>query len=66
MRVVASYLHMRRVTIDTARDQVLGAAEKVKAGTAGPEIATLVARLEEVTGVGFAELARAAKDWTEI
>jgi hypothetical protein len=56
MRVVASHLHMRRVTIDTARDAVIDAARAVKAGTAGPETENLVARLEKVTGVGIAEL----------
>ena len=66
MRVVASHLHMRRATIDTARDAVIDAARAAKAGTAGPEIATLVARLEKVTGVGIAELARAAEEWREV
>jgi hypothetical protein len=66
MRVVASHLHIRRATIDTARDAVIDAARAVKAGTAGPEIATLVARLENVTGVGIAELAKAAEGWREV
>jgi hypothetical protein len=66
MRVVASHLHMRRATIDTARDEVLQAAHKVKAGTAGPEVETLVARLEKVTGVGIAELGNAAEEWREV
>ena len=66
MRVVASHLHMRRVTIDTARDAVLDAAQTVKAGTAGPETENLVARLEKVTGVGIAELGKAAEGWREI
>ena len=52
MRVVASHLHMRRGTIDTARDAVLDAARTVKAGTAGPETENLVARLEKVTRRG--------------
>ena len=51
MRVVASHLHMRRATIDTARDAVIDAARVIKAGTAEPEIATLVARLEKGTGL---------------
>jgi hypothetical protein len=66
MRVVASHLHMRRVTIDTARDVVLDAARAVKAGTTEPEIAILIARLEKVTGVGIAELAKAAEGWREV
>jgi hypothetical protein len=61
MRVAASHLHMRRVNIDTARDEVLDAARRIKAGTAGPEIQHLVARLEKVTGVAIAELAKAAE-----
>ena len=52
MRVVASHLHIRRVTIDTARDAVIEAARAVKAGTAGPETENLVARLEKVTRRG--------------
>jgi hypothetical protein len=63
MRVVASHLHMRRVTIDTARDEVLNAAQQLQASTAGPETKTLAARLEKVTGVGIVELAKAAQDW---
>ena len=66
MRVVASHLHMRRVTIDTARDAVLDAARTVKAGTATPEIVTLVDRLEKVTGVDIAELGNDAEDWREV
>ena len=66
MRVVASHLHMRRATIDTARDAVLDAARAIKAGTAGPEITTLVARLEKVTGVGIAQLGKAAEGWREV
>ena len=66
MRVVASHLHMRRVTIDTARDAALDAARAAKAGTAGPEISTLIARLEKVTGVGIAELGKAADGWREV
>jgi hypothetical protein len=65
MRVVASQLHMRRVTVDTARDEVLKAAHWIQASTGGPETKTLVARLEKVTGVGVAELAKAAKSWRE-
>jgi hypothetical protein len=66
MRVVASHLHMRRVTIDTARDEVLQAAEKVKSGATTPKIETLVARLEKVTGASIAELAGAAERWREV
>jgi len=56
MRVVASHLHMRRATIDTARDAVIDAARVIKAGTAEPEIATLVARLEKGTGLDEARV----------
>jgi hypothetical protein len=66
MRVVASHLHTRRVTIDTARDEVLNAARHTKAGTGGPEIARLVARLEKVTGVDIAALGKAAEGWREV
>ena len=66
MRVVASHLHMRRATIDTARELVLDAARAFTARTAGPEIATLVARLEKVTGVGIAELGKSAEGWREV
>jgi hypothetical protein len=66
MRVVASHLHMRRVTIDTARDEVLKAAHLLQSGSADPETKTLAARLEKVTGVGVAELAKAAESWREV
>jgi len=66
MRVVASHLHVRRATIDTAREVVLDAARAVKAGTATPEVVTLVDRLENVTGVGIAEPAKAAEGWREV
>ena len=66
MRVVASHLHIRRATIDTARDAVRDAARAVKAGTAARETENLVARLEKVTGVGIAELGKAAEDWREV
>ena len=66
LRVVASHLHMRRVTVDAARDEVLNAARAVQAGTAGPEIKTLVARLEKVSGASLAELAKAAEGWREV
>jgi hypothetical protein len=66
MRVVASHIHMRRITIDTARGAVIDAARLVKAGGASPEIETLVARLEKVTGVGIAELGKVAEDWREV
>jgi hypothetical protein len=66
MRVVASHLHIRRATIDTAREVVLDAARAVKGGTAEPETESLVARLEKVTGVGSAELGKAAEGWHEV
>jgi hypothetical protein len=65
MRVVASHLHMRRATIDTAREAVLDAARAVKEGTATPETKILVARLEKLTGVGIAEPGNAAEGWRE-
>jgi hypothetical protein len=63
MRVVASHLHMGRVTIEAARDEVLDAARRVRLGTATPEVETLVARLEKVTGARIAELAKHAEAW---
>jgi hypothetical protein len=66
MRVVASHLHMRRVSIADTKDEVLDAAKRVKGGTATPELETLVARLEKVTGVGIGELAKAAEGWREV
>jgi hypothetical protein len=58
MRVVASHLHLRRVTIDTARDAVIDAARLVKTGSPTTEAQHLITRLEQVTGAGIAELAR--------
>jgi acetyl-CoA carboxylase alpha subunit len=65
MRVVASHLQMRRVTIDTARDEVLKAAHRLQAGTAEAETKTFVARLEKVTGASIGELAMGAQRWHE-
>ena len=66
LRFVASHLHMRYVSVDVARSEVLDAAQTVKAGTAGPEMENLAARLEKVTGVGIAELGKAAEGWREV
>ena len=65
MRVVASHLHMRRVTIDTARDEVLKAAHQLQAGTAEAETRAFVARLEKVTGARIDDLARGTAAWRE-
>ena len=66
LRVVGSYLHTRRASIDDARDEVLQATLKIKTGTASPGVETLAARLERVTGVGLAELAKHAEGWREV
>jgi hypothetical protein len=58
MRVVASHLHMRRVSVDIARDTVQEAAQRVAAGSITPEIESLRARLEKATGCPIAELAQ--------
>jgi hypothetical protein len=65
VRVLTSHLQMPRLTPDSARDEVLDAARRVKYGIAGPEVVHLVARLEKVTGVGIDQLAKAARDWYE-
>ena len=66
LRVISSHLHTRRASIAVARDEVLNAAARVKKANVTPEIETLVARLEKVTGVGIAELAKAAESWREV
>ncbi len=66
MRVVASHLHMRRVTIDTAREAVVDAARRAKAGRSTPENEVLVDRLEKVTGASISELSKAAERWKEV
>ena len=63
IRVVASYLHVRRPTVDTARDTVLGAAKPIAAGDTSPELDVLRLRLEKATGVPIDELARHAAAW---
>ena len=63
MRVVASHLHMRRVSVEIARDTVLEAAQRIETGSITPEIETLRARLEKATGCGIAELAQHAQGW---
>ena len=63
MRIVPLHLRMKFVGVDTARDTVLAAAARVKAGSAPPEIERLVARLEKATGCGIFELARLAEGW---
>jgi hypothetical protein len=65
MRVVASHLHMRHVSVAAAKAEVLRAAELVAAGTDLPENARLVATLEKVTGASIAELAVFADDWPD-
>ncbi|MCE9657784.1 MAG: hypothetical protein K8R60_04445 [Burkholderiales bacterium] len=65
MRVVASHQHRRRATVADAREAVLEAAQRTRDGTGGPDTASLVARLEKVTGAGIAELAMLAKDWPD-
>ena len=57
---------MRRVSIADAKDEVLDAAQRVKVGTATPEVEILVARLEKVTGAAIADLAKAAEGWREV
>ena len=63
MRVVASHLHMRRVSVDIARDTVLEAARRVADGALTPEVERLRARLEKATGCPIAELGEHAKAW---
>jgi|GEM_PF-6520428 len=63
MRVVASHLHVRRATVDTARDTVLDAARRIAAGDTSPELDVLRLRLEKATGVTIAELEKHAAAW---
>jgi hypothetical protein len=63
MRIVASTLHMRLVSVDVARDTVLEAAKRVADGSVTPEVETLRLRLEKATGVGISELATFAEEW---
>lgn len=65
MRVVASHLHARHVSVAAAKSTVKEAAEHIAAGIAGPESQALAARLEKVTGAPLAELARLANDWPD-
>jgi len=44
---------------------VFEAAERIAEGVAGPENEALAAKLEKVTGVGIAELAKAVEQWPE-
>ena len=45
MRVVASHLHMRRVSVEIARDTILEAVHRIESGSITHEIETLCARL---------------------
>lgn len=62
MRVVRDHLHERHVSAAVAREEVLNAAQRVEEGTAGPESARLVERLEKATRCSIDELAKQAAD----
>jgi len=65
LQVVRLHTRRRHITIDDARRAVLEAAERIAQGVAGPENESLAAKLEKVTGVGIAELAKAVEQWPE-
>jgi hypothetical protein len=65
MRVIRAYLHVRSVSIADARSEVLHAAGRIEAGTAGEEIEALRTRLEKATGLSIAELAKQGKSWAD-
>lgn len=66
LQVVRLHQRRRHVSIDDARSAVLEAAERIAEGVAGPENEALAAKLEKATGVGIAELAKAAEKWPEV
>jgi hypothetical protein len=63
MRVIASHLHIRHVSVGTAREEVLELAQRLAQGVAGPESESLAGRLERATGCSIAELAIHAQEW---
>lgn len=66
MRVIRAHLHVRSVSIANARSEVLHAASRIEAGTAGEEIEVLRVRLEQATGLSIADLAKQAENWAGI
>ncbi len=65
MRVVASQLHMKYVSVSEAKKQVLDAALDASLGDPTPETQRLLAKLKQVTGATIGELAVLAKDWPD-
>jgi hypothetical protein len=65
MRVSGAHLHMRHVSIAVARDEVMEAARRVEAGTAGEQTEGLRAKLDRDTGCEIAELAKCAEQWRD-
>jgi hypothetical protein len=63
MRVIASHAHMRRVTVEAAREQVLRVADRFAAGGVSREDDRLAAALTKATGCTVGELAVLAKGW---
>ena len=63
LRVVASHLHVRFASIETAKEMVLEIAHKLAVGEGTPELEKLAAKLQKVTGCSVAELAIHADDW---
>ena len=65
MKVVRAHQRRRHVSIEDTREAVKRAAESTALEVAGPETEALVAKLEKMTGVGIAELAKAVEQWPE-
>jgi hypothetical protein len=63
LQVVRAHQRRRHVSIEDARRAVLEAAERIASGVAGPESEALAAKLEKVTGIPIAELAKHAEHW---
>lgn len=63
MNVVRSHLGRGLTTVASTRDVVVDLAKEIATGGASREKEILTARLEKVTGVALADLAKAAKAW---
>lgn len=66
VRVVKAHLGAaQKVTIGTARDQILHAAARLRAGLGGPSIESLATALQQATGSSIFDLAADAEKWPD-
>jgi hypothetical protein len=65
MRIVAECLGLPRVSMAATRYMLIEAARQQAAGSPRPDVAKLCRDLEHETGRSIAELAEAARSWSD-